>query len=91
MSDTKKSAAPTKKSPENLGWNFIDGNVAEKTAAFGGNPLKTHRMYGNDEDQLLANIADFEARLDAANGPAEEPAAADEAEAAEEAEEGEDG
>jgi len=67
----------TKSKAQNLGWDFIDGDAAEKTAAFGGNPLKTHRMYGTDEDSLLANISDFEDRLKAANGEedeAEEPA-----------------
>jgi hypothetical protein len=68
----------TKDKAKNFGWNFIDGDSAEKTAAFGANPLKT---YGTDEDSLLANIADFEARLKVANGEEEEAVAEEPAEA----------
>lgn len=71
----------TKDKAKNFGWNFIDGDSAEKTAAFGANPLKTHRMYGTDEDSLLANIADFEARLKVANGEEEEAVTEEPAEA----------
>jgi hypothetical protein len=57
------------KKPENFGWNAIEGtNDAEKTAAFGANPLKTHRLYGVDADDLMRQIEDFEARLKVANG-----------------------
>jgi hypothetical protein len=62
----------TKDKPRTSAGNFIDGtNDAEKTVAFGANPLKTHRLYGTDED-LMRQIEDFEARLKVANGEEEE-------------------
>jgi hypothetical protein len=61
------------KKPENFGWTPIeDTNDAEKTAAFGDNPLKTHRLYGVDEADLQRQIEEFEARLKVANGDEDE-------------------
>ena len=56
------------KKPDNFGWDIVAPLVAEKTVAFGDNPLKTHRLYGTDEKDLQRNIEEFEARLKAANG-----------------------
>lgn len=57
-----------KEHPNNLGWDIVAPLAAEKTVAFGDGPLKTHRLYGSDEADLLRNIEEFEARLKAANG-----------------------
>jgi hypothetical protein len=58
-----------KKKPKNFGWEPIkDTHEAEKTVSFGANPLKTHRLAGVDDDDLMRQIEDFEARLKVANG-----------------------
>lgn len=55
--------------PDNFGWSIADdGTTAEKTASFGTGPVKTHRLYGVDKDDVQGQIEDFETRLKAANG-----------------------
>lgn len=62
MSESKK------KKPENFNWSPVEGtHDAEKVVAFGTGPLKTHRLYGRDAEDLQRQIEDFEARLKVAN------------------------